>query len=263
MSTVDDVVRIIESFAKPQYAYEWDNCGLQVGCGKNEVTNVLITLDITKQVVSEAKAKHCELIISHHPLIFKPIFTVEQNTYEGEVISELIKNGISLYCAHTSLDIAHGGVNDALCHTLELENIMDSEPISVNGETVSCGRIGYLKNTMNKDDFVGFVKEKTGANTVLYGGLKDEISKVSLCTGAGEDMAFYDKSADVFITGEIKHHTALELRRQNIPFIAIGHYYSEIHIADFLADSLQKQINMLQYNVNVYASTTNTNPFDC
>lgn len=262
MPKVKDVVDLLEAIAKPEYAYSWDNSGFACGNRNANVENVLITLDITKDVVNEAAEKGCQMIISHHPLIFRPISTADEATYEGEVLNGLIKNGTALYCAHTSLDIACGGVNDALCERLGLKNTELLDVNVINGETVSCGRIGETEHPMTADEFVAFLKECTGTDRVITSGLKNKtIKTVALCTGAGEDMAFC-KKADVFLTGEVKYHTALELKRQNIAFAAIGHYYSEVHIIGALCKGLQSRANVLQYNLRFIPSQTNTNPFD-
>ena len=263
MPTVNDVVKQIELVAKPIYAYEWDNCGLLVGDKTQSVSRVMLTLDITKEVVEEAINNKCDMIISHHPLIFKGIKNANVDTYEGEIITLLIKNDIALYCAHTSLDIASGGVNDSLCEVLELQGNENIEPvINFDGEILSCGRKGRLRYSLNKWELIEFVKAKTCASTILYNLEDKKYSSVALCTGAGEEFAFDNTDVDVFITGEVKYHTALELKRLNISFIAIGHYYSEVHFARRFASSLQNAFDMLQYNVQTFVSNTNTNAFE-
>lgn len=262
MPTVNDIILEIEKIAKPEYAYDWDNCGLSVGRKSNFVSKVLITLDVTKEVVEEAIKTGCQMIISHHPLIFKPVSECTEETYVGEIVSLLYKNDIALYSAHTSLDIAYNGVNDALCKQLLLNNVSLLGKFEINGESVACGRIGELENPLNKEELLNFIKEKTGAKTLNYYLEDKEYKKIALSTGAGEDLAFDGKEADVFLTGEIKYHTALELKRQNISFISAGHYYTEIHCIDAFRACLQKQADMLQYNVTFINSKTNTNPFE-
>lgn len=262
MPTVNDIILEIEKIAKPQYAYDWDNCGLSVGNRNSLVSKVLITLDVTKEVVEEAIKENCQMIISHHPLIFKPVSECTEESYVGEIVSLLYKNDIALYSAHTSLDIAFNGVNDSLCKRLLLKNVSLLGEFNVNGEVVACGRIGDLENPLNKEELLNFIKEKTGAKTLNYYLEDKKYHKIALSTGAGEDLAFENKQADVFLTGEIKYHTALELKRQNISFISAGHYYTEIHFVDVLRACLQKQADMLQYNVTFINSKTNTNPFE-
>lgn len=262
MPTVNDIILEIEKIAKPQYAYDWDNCGLSVGNRNSLVSKVLITLDVTKEVVEEAIKENCQMIISHHPLIFKPVSECTEESYVGEIVSLLYKNDIALYSAHTSLDIAFNGVNDSLCKRLLLKNVSLLGEFNVNGEVVACGRIGDLENPLNKEELLNFIKEKTGAKTLNYYLEDKKYHKIALSTGAGEDLAFENKQADVFLTGEIKYHTALELKRQNISFISAGHYYTEIHFVDVLRACLQKQADMLQYSVTFINSKTNTNPFE-
>ncbi len=263
MLKVNEVVKLIEEAAKPDYAYDWDNCGLLVGDGEASVNKILITLDMTKEVLEEAIEKNCQMIISHHPLIFKAIKSVTADSYVGEIVSLLYKNDISLYCTHTPMDICVGGVNDALCDVLEIKNTSLLAPFEAGGELVACGRKGEFSKEMTKDELIAFVKEKTNAKCVR-GHLENKTFKtVSLTGGAGEEFAFDALETDVFITGEIKHHTALELKRRKMSFLAIGHYESEVHFADKFACSLQNRINMLQLDAQVCVSEINTNPFDC
>ncbi len=262
MCSVFDVVKEIEKIAKPQYAFEWDNSGLLVGDNESKVENILVTLDVTKEVVFEAIKKNCQMIISHHPLIFKPVKNLCTSTYEGEIVSLLYKNDIALYCAHTSLDCAQNGVNDALCTKLELYNVSIVNPLFIDGKSVSCVRSGELNRALDKRELLNYVKEKTGASSLLFSLENKKYKKVALCTGAGEEFAFEIQEADVFITGEVKYHTALELKRQNISFIAAGHYYTEVHMIEYFAACLQNSFNVLQYNVKFFSSETNTNPFE-
>lgn len=258
MISVNDIVVEIEKIAKPEYAYEWDNCGLLVGDRKGKVNKILITLDVTKEVVCEAIEKGCQMIISHHPLIFKAVKNLSTDFFEGEILSLFYKNDIALYCAHTSLDKADGGVNDILCEKLGLKNVFS---VDEQGEIKSCARKGDLPKTFSKDELIDYIKEKTGARKLDY-FLQDKAYKtIALCTGAGEEFAFFT-GADVFLTGEIKYHTALEMKRQNISFIGAGHYYTEVHMIDGFARCLQKQFNVIKYNVEVINSETNTNPFE-
>lgn len=259
MLLVKDIVNVIEDFAKPQYAYEWDNCGLCVGGMCDRVEAVLVALDCTKEVVEEAIERKCNLIITHHPLIFRGIKVATTDTAEGEIISLLYKNNISLYSAHTNLDIASGGVNDSLAKKLELDDVTCFDSFEVDGKAVSCARKGKLSKSKSGEEFVHFLKEKTGAVNVLTSGLKDcTVNTVALSTGAGEEFGF-KSDADVFVTGEIKYHTALELKRRYIRFAAIGHYFSEVHFAQEFSKYLKDNFDD---NIKVYTSKINTNPFD-
>lgn len=265
MPRIFDIVRIIEQLAKPAYACQWDNGGFMAGNLQKDVLNILVSLDVTKEVIEEAKEKGCGLIVSHHPLIFKPIRSAAEDTFEGEMLSLLYQNQIALYCAHTALDAAPGGMNDALCELLGLKNIELLAPFEAEGERIACARIGNLPQRMGADELLAFIKRTIGAPQLFCGGLFHKTFKrIALCTGAGEEFAFEGAraGAEVFLTGEIKYHTALELRRQQIPFIAAGHFYTEQPGVRAFARCLQKQLNVLQYNGMVFASEFCTNPFD-
>ncbi|WP_339228143.1 Nif3-like dinuclear metal center hexameric protein [Oceanobacillus sp. FSL K6-2867] len=119
--TNSEIFQLIEQWAPKQLAYEWDNVGLQIGSYHNPVTKILITLDVMENVVDEAIEKGANLIIAHHPFLFKSIKQVNIDTPQGRVIRKLLENNISVYAAHTNLDIAAGGVNDMLADTLEIE----------------------------------------------------------------------------------------------------------------------------------------------
>lgn len=263
MATVKQIVSIMERLADPAGAYPWDNVGLLAGDPEEPVHNVLVTLDVTEKVIREAAEKECQMIVSHHPLIFHAIKTADTTTNEGACLRLLYQRNIALYCAHTSLDVAEGGVNDALCALLELSDVSLVAPFTAGGRTVACARQGKLPQTMEAAELLAFIKNKTGAETLLYGGLQNKtFETLALSTGAGEEFAF-DHGADVFLTGEIKYHTALELKRKNRPFIAAGHYFTEKPMIRALTNSLQKEISVLQYPIRVLESTTDTNPFDC
>ncbi len=260
MLTVRDVINEIEKTVKPEYAYEWDNCGLVCGGKNRTVTKMLITLDVTLDVIHEAAEKGCDMIVSHHPLIFRAIKKASTDTYEGSVLELLYKNGISLYCAHTSLDIARGGVNDSLCECLGLENVRLLGEFEINGEKVACARFGTLKKEMTGAEFIGLVKNATGATDIRSGGMKNKTVKtVALSTGAGEEFIF-ESDADVFLTGEMKYHTALEAKRQNKAFVIAGHYYTEHCMMHSLARSLQNSKNMIE--CKIIESEVITDPFD-
>lgn len=265
MLTVKNVVDILEKLAKPAYAFDWDNCGLCVGNESNNVTRVLVTLDVTRETVLEAHRNNCEMIISHHPLIFKPISTANSSTNEGEMLSLLFKYDIALYSAHTSLDAAKGGVNDALCQKLGLINVEVLAPINIDGEEVSCGRIGNLPQKMSGDELLSFVETRLNCKNLLFGGVRGkEFSRIALASGAGDDFYFdaYKAGADVFLTGEVKYHTALEMKRISLPFLAAGHYSTEVSIVEALGAYLQNRFDVLQCGVTVIKSRVSTDPFD-
>jgi len=121
MRTNADVFHVMEEWAPQSLAYDWDNVGLQIGSYESPARKIMITLDVLEPVVDEAIEKDIDLIIAHHPLLFKPLKEINVDTPEGRIASKLMQNNITVYAAHTNLDIASGGVNDMLCDALGIE----------------------------------------------------------------------------------------------------------------------------------------------
>ncbi len=238
MTLIKDIVEFCESFAPFESAASFDNVGLLVGSENEKVTKALLALDITKEVVEEAAELKAELIISHHPVIFNPLKSMDSQS----VPYLLAKNSLSALCLHTNLDIAiNTGVNLCLANTLELENITFYE-----GEFVVSGT---LKEIMSAESFAKFAKEKLGAQAVSC-TVKDKLIKnIFMCSGAGgsEFMKAVEFGADAFITGEAHHHNYLESIHENVPLIVAGHFETEDIVIDPLKEKLQKEFTEVEF----------------
>ena len=238
MTLIKDIMDFCEEFAPSDSAASFDNVGLLVGSESTEVKRVLLALDVTKEVVDEAVSLGAELIISHHPVIFNPLKSMDSKS----VPYLLAKNSLSALCLHTNLDVAIStGVNLCLANTLELTNITFYE-----GEFVVSGT---LKEEMSAEAFAKFTKEKLGAKAVSC-TVKDKLIKnVFLCSGAGgsEFMKAVQLGADVFITGEAHHHNYLESIHENKPLIVAGHLETEDIVINPLKEKLQKEFAELEF----------------
>lgn len=231
---VIDILEFIDSFAPFNTALPFDNAGLLVGDGQREINKIGAVLDVTAQAVEYAVQNGIDLIVSHHPVIFNPLKRLQTDS----VPYLLAKHDIAVISAHTNLDAARGGVNDALAKALELENIA---PLAENdgGDFPPMGRTGTLKRPMSDRDFAKFVAEKlsTKAKAVLSG---KEIAKVALCGGAGED--FIDPAlkagADALVTADVKHHNLLLARSLGLCLIDAGHFETENVVVPILAEKL-------------------------
>ena len=159
-AAIKEVVSMIESIAPPQLAYDWDNSGLLIKCS-DRVSRMLITLDVTPLTVEEAVQNGCDMILSHHPLIFSEIRTLSIDEYTDAIVMQLVKHGISLYSSHTSFDRARGGLNDILAEKLGLTDI---ETIQGPGEGLM--RIGRLKKHNSRDELIDTVKRTLGCDMV-------------------------------------------------------------------------------------------------
>lgn len=224
------VYQYLDSIAPFWLQLEHDNAGLLVGDLNGTVEKALLTLDVTPAVVAEAVRKGCKLVISHHPVIFRPIKTVLSNS----VPYLLAANGITVICTHTNLDIAEEGVNDVLCDLLG---------ISCTGikQKLEDFRIGELREDMTAQTFAAAVAKALSA-TVRYNPVKRNIRRVAVCAGAGSRFKFeaYHAGVDALLTGEAKYHEYLEAEQDNFCLMAAGHFETENIVVPALAARLTK-----------------------
>ena len=235
MIKVSDVYSFIDSFAPYESQADFDNSGYMIGNKNAEVKKILVALDLTYDVLEEAKNNCADLIVTHHPVIFQPLNSVMCNT----VVFDTIKSGISVLCAHTNLDIAENGVNASLIEKLGFNNYRNSE------------KDPFLKiaeiEPMQSDALVKLVSEKLGA-TVQFNSVKKEIKTVGFCSGAGSSCLYsaISEGADAFITGEAKYNMFIDADESDILLIAAGHFETEVIIVPVLADMLRKQFTEVE-----------------
>lgn len=212
-------------------ALDFDNCGLLVGDSEAEVSGIVIALDCTNDTVLFAKEKGANLIITHHPIIFNGMKSVTK----GSAVYTAVKNDISVISAHTNLDIADGGVNDALCLSLGLENITDFEC-----EDGFIMRKGELKAEMSPTDFCKYAADKLNANARYTVG-KEKIKTVAICSGSGSDMLCdaIKSGADAYVSSEIKHNVFLDAYESGFTCLDLGHFATERIIVPVLKDILE------------------------
>lgn len=227
--TVGDIARAIEDFAPKQLQESYDNTGLQIGDPKMPVYAVLLCLDVTEDILQEAIQRQCNLIITHHPLIFKGLKSITGRSPIERIAVEAIRNDIAIYSAHTNLDSAWEGVSHEMAHALDITDLKVLEP-KAEDATTGLGVIGNLRPTP-KMEFLRKVKDTFGVKAVKYSVQSPQlvIKRVALCGGAGASLvplAIREK-ADAIITGDVKYHdfTAYGL---DILIADIGHYESEL-----------------------------------
>lgn len=263
MVSIKQLVVLISQIAPEQAAMDFDNCGLLVGRESDKVSRVLIALDVSSAVIDEAVKNGCELIITHHPLIFKAEKKITDQSYQGDLLLKLIKNGIALYSLHTPLDAANGGCNDVLCHIFGIKNTKGIDFIkNLDGVDYYCARIG--DRTASVSELVAIAKEKLGARCINIVNGNKIINKIAVCSGSGGSCVreAFDNGADCLITGELSYHDALYAKELGICVIACGHYQTEIVAMQALTSYLQDAINVLKYSVDLIKAETVTDPFD-
>lgn len=241
---VADIIKIMEEIAPPAMAEEWDNVGLMLGRRCKAVKKLLLALDITGEVVQQAIAQKADMIITHHPLIFRGLKRVTDNEWQQELLLTLAEKGIAVYSAHTNLDCVSSGVNDVLAKKLHLDSVdvLDSD----NG----LGRIGIVP-ACSLQEFAAMVKKVLRADYVAVGDAGKQVHKVAVCGGAGSDLISLALlcGADTLITGDIKYHEAQQAVFSGLNVIDAGHQPTELPVMDDLADRLSQRF--AQRNMNV------------
>ena len=222
--SVQQILALLQTAAPQELALDWDNVGLLVDAGA-PVDGVLTTLDITPAVVREAVENDCQLIVSHHPVIFHPI----KRLAAADVPAQLMKNGISAICMHTNLDAAEGGVNDTLSDILGIA--ADGRESFAEG----CGRIGTTMPT-TVEALARFCADTLHSGVKYVNGDKPVTRLAEVSGGGGSYLQeAIDRGADCLVTGEAAHHIALLAKERGVGLVVAGHWGTEHAIADVLA----------------------------
>ena len=238
---VKEITKIIENFAPLDYAFAWDNVGLMVGDLECEVSKVMLTLDVTPDVVCQAIKEKCCLIISHHPFIFEHIKSINFSKAQGKMIKDLIENNICVYSCHTNMDSAQEGINTHFAKMLELENGIILEE-NEKFENIGIGRIGKLKNTVTLGELANYTKKLLNTPFVkVVGDISKNIEYLAVASGSCGDLISLakEKGADAIITADVKYHQALEAKDIGIGVIDAGHFPTENFVVDILKDILK------------------------
>ncbi len=254
----------MEKLAPIGYGQEWDNIGLLVGDPTQEIHRVLLALDATEEVIDEAVAKKVDLIITHHPLLFKRIKSIRKDTPVGQCIYKLIQHHISCYAAHTNLDIAFGGTNEILAQKLGVYDTKVLHPLCSEGEVFGFGRIGRLKEPVTLEQYGNFVRDHLGLTHIqVVGNLQRNIHKVALCSGSGIEFMkdAVASGADVYVTGDIKFHDAQAAQQMDLCLIDASHYGTENIVIPTLAKYLKNWAELESHRVDILASEINGQPF--
>lgn len=258
--THGQVFQILEKWAPTSFAYEWDNVGLQVGSSRHETNKIMVTLDVTEAVVHEAIANSVNLIIAHHPLIFSKLKNINVDSFKGKVIQQLIQQNITVYAAHTNLDIAKGGVNDILSEALGLQRTKNLINIPRLDQGEGLGKVGYVEET-TLESLCNKVKKAFDMPAVrVIGDLQKPIKKVAILGGSGEKF-IYDAikgNADVLITGDITYHHGQDAQEMGLAIIDAGHYIEHIFISPTRKYLTQE---LATSRVEIIESIINTDPF--
>ena len=217
-----------------KFAEDWDNVGLLVGDDQKEISHVFLALDLTEPVLDEAVASGADMILTHHPMIFSGIKKINNHTFTGRKILRLIKEDIPYFAMHTNYDVI--GMADLSADHLKLQ---DTRVLTV---TEGFGRVGKLSHVMTLGEFGKYVKECNHIPDVrVYGDLDRKIETVAICTGSGKSMIgdVMAAGADVYVTGDIDYHTAIDTMADGLAIVDAGHYGTEY----IFAEAMEKELN--------------------
>lgn len=247
MPTVNDICQLIENFAPLSYQETYDNAGLIFGSRNVSLTGVLICLDVTEAVVDESIDLGFNMIVSHHPLIFKGIKSLTGKNHIENCLVKAIKNDVAIYAGHTNVDSVQHGVNGKMAEKLGLLNCRILVPGSVSGsldgEEYGLGMVGDLPAEESETDFLNRVKETFLCQRLRYSEPTGKpVRKVALCGGSGSEFIEQAKAAgaDVFLTGEARFHEFFT-QGQNIMMIDAGHYETEQFTKEVFFDLISKK----------------------
>ena len=259
--TANQLAEVIELRYPKSLAVEWDVVGFVTNNSNIVVNNILLTIDVTAEVIAEANEKSIDLIISHHPLILDPNEISDIQTKRIQLRQKMEENNIALYVAHTNADIAQGGVNDSLAKVLGLQNI---EAFGVE----KMARKGNLTTQITLREFVNLLSDKlpqVKGSIQVSGKLDSKVSKVGLCGGSGSSLLeeVRKEDVDVFVTADLKHHAVSDNENMNGPaLVSVSHWASEWVWLPELEQQLKTDLSQKHFNSRIFISEISTDPWN-
>ena len=253
---IKEVLSALERFAPLPLQEDWDNAGLQIGLTETEASGALLCLDVNEDIVDEAIAKGCNIIVSHHPLLFRGLKCISGADYVQRSVIKAIKHDICIVSMHTNMDNARGGVNFKIAEKIGLDDVRFFAAKA--DEDAGSGVVGVLPSPMNARDFIMLVKKAFGVECAMCNELLQRpVRKVAICGGAGDFLLpqAISEGADAFITGEMHYHVYFG-NEQKIQICVIGHYQSEQFTSEIFKSIISEACSQLL----VYQAETSTNP---
>jgi dinuclear metal center YbgI/SA1388 family protein len=257
-TTIGELINYLHEIAPNNLQEEYDNSGLLVGNKNTQISGVLISLDCTEDIIEEAKSLNCNVIVSHHPIVFRGLKRFTGENYVQRTIISAIKNDISLFAIHTNLDkVRLSGVNTKIAEKIGLEQleIMAPETEDLN---VGLGMVGQLPSPQPLAEFLAHLKQSMQLDTFKYTqDIGRPIKKVAVCGGSGSSLLTHAKikKADVYITSDFKYHEFFDAEK-DIVIADIGHYESERFTIDLLYDLISNKFSTFA----AHCTKINTNP---
>ena len=253
MTTVNDILAFLNTVAPPEMKTDWDNVGLLCGSGNAPVQKILIALDPFEHVCQEAANWGADLLVTHHPLIFRPVNSVTDSCDTTRSIILLCRHGISAINAHTNLDCAPGGVNDVLAQTLGLRDIRVIRPSGEDAQGRPWGllRMGDVKE-QTLSDFMAHVKEALGCKGLRYTNSGKPVRKVAVGGGSCADglLDALEAGCDTFVTADVKYNSFWDAKFTGINLIDAGHFCTENPVCAYLAEKVAEAFPQVEVKIS-------------
>jgi GTP cyclohydrolase I len=269
-ATVKDVIRAMDELAPSFLKEDWDNSGLQIGHPEWPVAKIMVALDPVLHVVEFACENHVDMLVTHHPLIFEPLRSINASTPGGKIIQTALAHKLAIFSAHTNLDMAKNGTNDILAERIGLKEIgplMREDQDATHGNAssgYSFGRIGIPDKVLSLWQLAESIKRDLDMESVRVAGPSDlKITKVATCCGSGSGMMelFLSSDAQVFISGDLKYHDARDAEAMGVGLIDIGHFTSEYLMINALARDLNVVLVKQGFDVRISGCNLEKEPF--
>lgn len=256
-ASLKQITSTFEKLWPTHLAEAWDVVGLVTGSYSKEIKSVLLTVDVTADVVEYAKVTKVDLIFAHHPLMLRGVTSLAEDSSKGSIVSELIRNDIALYSAHTNADSVETGTSAALAKALGLQSAV---PLSAIAETRGIGQVGSLPSQLSLGDLAALLNSflpPTASGVRVAGSFDTQVQSVALCAGAGDaylELAL-DSGADVYITSDLRHHRAQEIlelaKARGVAFslIDISHWASEFIWLETAKAELEREIHGVTFEI--------------
>ena len=262
--TVCEIWNVLSKWAPPELAETWDNIGLQVGDPNAPVQRLMVALDATENVLEAASERKAQMVLTHHPLLFRPVSSLDISKPLPRLLAGFLRNNIALAAAHTNLDSTAGGVSDLLANALDLSDVKPLHTTEPNQQSVGLGRVGNLPNSCKLSEIMHKISSILGNPGLLVVGHPGQmITRVSLCGGSGSDLwpMAIDEDADLFLSAEIKHHIAREAEQMGKAIIDAGHFYTEWPVVPAMAEYMKQQASKEGWDLEVYIFDDEKSPF--
>ena len=254
MAAVNEIYGFLDTIAPFALQMDFDNAGFLVGRGEAQADTVLVALDITREVILEGEELGAQLIVSHHPVIFRPVKSLTDRDPVGERLLMLAERRMAAICAHTNLDTVQGGVNDLLAQAVGLESIeqLHQDGLDPLGRPYGVGRVGELPRPMAVRAFAGEVKRVLGAQSVRFVDAGRPVRRVAVGGGACGDMLpdALERGCDTFLTSDVKYDVFLQARALGVNLLDAGHFATENVVCVPLAERLRRQFPELRVEVS-------------